>query len=36
MNTSGHGAAPYPANVVNGKLFMAISEFSLVPNSECK
>jgi hypothetical protein len=36
MNTSGHGAAPYPANVVERKILVAISEFSLVPNSECK
>ena len=34
MNTSGHGAAPYPAKVVDGKLFIAVCEFSLVPNSE--
>jgi hypothetical protein len=36
MNTSGHRATPYPANVVVGKLFVAISEFSPVPNLECK
>ena len=36
MNSSDHGATPYPAKVVDGKLFMAISEFSLVPNSEWK
>jgi hypothetical protein len=36
MNTSGHRATPYPAKVVVGKLLVAISEFSLVPNSECK
>jgi hypothetical protein len=36
MNTSGHGAAPYPANVVDGKILMALFEFSLVPNSEYK
>ena len=36
MNTPGHGATPYPAKVVDGKIFIAISEFSLVPNSECK
>jgi hypothetical protein len=36
MNTSGHGAAPYPAEVVVGKLLVAISEFSPVPNPECK
>jgi hypothetical protein len=29
MNTSGYGAAPY-----NGKILVAISELSLVPNSE--
>ena len=36
MNTSGHRAAPYPAKVVDGKILVAISEFSLVPNPECK
>jgi hypothetical protein len=36
MNTSGSGAAPYPAKVVDGKILMALFEFSLVPNSECK
>jgi hypothetical protein len=36
MNTSDHGAAPYPAKVVDGKILVAISEFSLAPNSECK
>jgi hypothetical protein len=36
MNTSGCGAAKYPAKVVVGKLVLATSEFSLVPNSECK
>ena len=35
MNTSGW-AAPYPAKVVDGKILMALFEFSLVPNSECK
>ena len=34
MNSSGHGAAPYPAKVVDGKILVALSEFSLVPNSE--
>jgi hypothetical protein len=36
MNISGYGAAPYPAKVVDGKILMALFEFSLVPNSECK
>jgi hypothetical protein len=36
MNTAGYGAAPYPAKVVDGKLLVAISEFSLVPNAKCK
>jgi hypothetical protein len=36
MNASGHGAAPYPAKVVDRRLLVSISEFSLVPNSECK
>ena len=36
MNTPGYGAAPYPAKVVDGKILVAISEFSLVPNSECE
>ena len=36
MNTSGYGAAPYPAKVVDGKIFAALTEFSLVPNSVCK
>jgi hypothetical protein len=36
MNTSGYGAAPYPAKVVDRKILMALFEFSLVPNSECK
>jgi hypothetical protein len=36
MNTLGCGAAPYPAKVVDGKILMALFEFSLVPNSECK
>ena len=30
MNTSGHGAARYPANVVDRKILVAISELSLV------
>jgi hypothetical protein len=34
MNTSGYGAAPYPAKVVDGKILMALFKFSLVPNSE--
>jgi hypothetical protein len=34
MNTPGHGSAPYPAKVVDGTILVAISEFSLVPNSE--
>jgi hypothetical protein len=36
MNTSGYGAAPYPAQVVDGTILVALSEFSRVPNSECK
>jgi hypothetical protein len=36
MNTAGYGAAPYPAKVVDGKLLVAICEFSLVPNAKCK
>jgi hypothetical protein len=36
MNTSGHGAAPYPVKVVDGRILVAISEISLIPNSECK
>jgi hypothetical protein len=32
MNTSGYGAPPYPAKVVDGKILVAISEFSRVPN----
>jgi hypothetical protein len=36
MNTSGHGAAPYPDMVVDGKILVALSEFSLVPNPERK
>jgi hypothetical protein len=36
MNTPGHGAAPYPAKVVDRKILVASSEFLLVPNSECK
>jgi hypothetical protein len=36
MNTSGYGAAPYLAKVDDGKILVAISEFSLAPNSECK
>lgn len=36
MNTSGHGAAPYRAKVVDGTILVAISEFWLFPNSECK
>lgn len=36
MNSSGHGAAPYPARVVDGKILVPISELSLAPNSECK
>jgi hypothetical protein len=36
MNTSGHTAAPYPAKVIVGKLSVAISEFSVVPNPEGK
>jgi hypothetical protein len=36
MNTSGYGAAPYSAKVVDGKILMALFQFSLVPNSECK
>jgi hypothetical protein len=36
MNTAGYGAAPYPAKVVDRTILVPISEFSLVPNSECK
>jgi hypothetical protein len=36
MNTSGYGAARYPAKVVDEKILVALSDFSLVPNSECK
>jgi hypothetical protein len=36
MNSAGHGAAPYPAKVVDGKLLVAISEFSLVPDAKRK
>ena len=36
MNTSGYGAAPYPAEVIDEKILVAHSEFSPVPNSECK
>ena len=36
MNTSGYAAAPYPAKVVDGEILMALSDFSPVPNSECK
>ena len=36
MNTSGYGAVPHPAKVVDGKILVVLSEFSLVPNSECK
>jgi hypothetical protein len=36
MNTSGHGTTPCPAKIVHRRIFVAISEFSLVPNSECR
>ena len=36
MNKPGYGAAPIPAKVVDGKILVALSEFSPVPNSECK
>jgi hypothetical protein len=36
MTTSGYGAAPYPADVVDGKILVALPGFSPVPNSECK
>jgi hypothetical protein len=36
MNEPSYGAAPYPAKVVDGKILVALSGFSLVPNSECK
>jgi hypothetical protein len=36
MNTSGYGAAPYPAQAVDGKILVALSEFPRVRNSECK
>ena len=36
MNKPGYGATPYPAKVVDGKILVALSGFSPVPNSECK
>jgi len=36
MNSSGPGTAPCPAKVVDRRILVAISEFLLVPNSECK
>ena len=36
MNKPGYEAAPYPAKVADGKILVALSGFSLVPNSECK
>jgi hypothetical protein len=36
MNTSGYGAAPYPAQGVDGKILVVLSECSLVHDSECK
>jgi hypothetical protein len=36
MNTSGYGATPYPAQLADEKILVALSEFSLVPNSVCK
>jgi hypothetical protein len=36
MNTSGHGTAPYPAKVVDGKILVPTCEFSHVPSSECE
>jgi hypothetical protein len=36
MNTSDRRAVPHLAKVVDGRILVAISEFSLAPNSECK
>ena len=36
MNEPGYGAAPFWAEVVDGKILVALSGFSPVPNSECK
>ena len=36
MNTSGRGIAPCTAKVVDRRILVAISEFSLAPDSECK
>jgi hypothetical protein len=36
MSTPGCRAVPYPANVVDRKSLVALSEFTLVPNSESK
>ena len=36
MNKPSYGATPCPAKVVDGKILVALSEFSPVPNSECK
>ena len=36
MITSGQGAAPDPAKLVDGKLLVAIAEFSLVLHAKCK
>jgi hypothetical protein len=36
MNTPGCGGAPSPVKVVVRKSLVALSEFSLVLNSECK
>ena len=34
MNKPGYGATPFPAKVVDGKILVALSWFSPVPNSE--
>jgi hypothetical protein len=36
MNTPGCFAEEHPFEVVDRKSLVALSEFSLVPNSECK
>jgi hypothetical protein len=36
MNSLGHGTAPCPAKIVDRRILVAIFEFSLVPDSECK
>ena len=36
MNKPDYGTAPYPAKVVDGKILVALSGFSPIPDSECK